>query len=205
MNNMVGVQEFGSGPGGPMISGKWINKLNGTVINVRDCVINGDEMLLMTDRGQMSMNEFSKNYIQASSDVYDEKGNVIRKEELDPNTFISQEPVMETVAKQHPQQQVKMFSDTTLAKATPNKQQVNAKPSQESEKERLIKTIFDKTPTPELSVNINWTEFPLNELSMLINYFDVTKEDIANYISKTIDPSQIMGSIVEFLESKLPD
>ena len=196
---MIGIQDFGSGPGGPMISGKWINKQNGNVINVRDCVINGDEMILLTDRGHISMDEFSRNYIQTSNDVYDKEGNIIGQEEIDPKSFITQDK-NKTAYQSSNENNVVNNEQKTLKQPHIKSNNINDK---ESEKEKLIKTIFDKTPSPELTINIDWTAFPQNELNMLISYFDVSKNDIAKYISKSIDSTQIMSSILEFLNSKL--
>ena len=192
------MQEFGTGPGGPMISGQWINKQNGSSIYVRDSIINGDEMIIITDRGQMSMDDFSRNYIQASDEVYDEKGHVVGHSEMNPNDIVesNDKPSVNTVEQVETPKQ----SLTTPLKSSAKQKQDNSK---ETEKERLIKTIFDKSTTPTLTVNIDWTDFPKNELNMLINYFEVSKEDISKYLSKSIDPNQIVGSIVEFLDSKL--
>ena len=193
------MQDFGSGPGGPMISGKWFNRQTGKIVNVRDSIINGDEMIVITDAGQIPMDDFSRNYIQASNDIYDESGKVIGKEDINVDEFLAQN-TPEPVSFNNNTDNSILFSKPF---ANQEKQQTNTTNKQENEKEKLIKTIFDKTPSPKLTVNIDWTEFPKNELNMLINYFEVSKEDIAAYISKSIDSEQVMSSIIEFLESKL--
>ena len=50
--------------GGDMISGKWINKNDGSIISIRNTVMDGDNIILITDKGELDMNSFSKNYIQ---------------------------------------------------------------------------------------------------------------------------------------------
>jgi len=64
------------------ISGKWFNKTTGKIINVRDSIIDGDNMIIVTDVGNMNMNEFSDNYIQMSDDIYDEAGHKIDNEKV---------------------------------------------------------------------------------------------------------------------------
>ena len=196
MNGMM--QDFGTGPGGPMISGKWINKRTGAVINVRDSIINGDELVIITDKGQISMDEFSRNYIQASNDIFDESGKVIGHADADPSIVV-ESSTPNTV-------QTPMMSSNTasLTKPLNNKtQQTNHTTEKETEKEKLIRKIFDKNPAPTFTIDIDWTDFPKNELEMLINYFDISKEDIAQYLSKKVDVSELVGSIREFLESRL--
>lgn len=195
---MYGIaQEFGSGPGGPMISGKWINRKTGSILNVRDSIITGDEMVIMTDQGQLSMEEFSKNYIQASEDIYDNNGHKIGTQKVESNEFIEEaaEPAKQN---EHPA----MFSE--IPKNTQNSQSIqqNTK-NPKNEKEKLIKAIFDKTPEPVIDITIDWTTFPANELNMLMNYFDVSKKDIAEYLSKSIDANKIIKSITELLDDRL--
>ena len=63
--------------GGDMISGKWINKNDGSIISIRNTVMDGDNIILITDKGELDMNSFSKNYIQVSDETYDNNGNVV--------------------------------------------------------------------------------------------------------------------------------
>ena len=59
------------------ISGAWMNKYTGDIVRVHNNIIDGDQMILITDKGQITMNEFSDNYIQASEDIYNDKGQII--------------------------------------------------------------------------------------------------------------------------------
>ena len=51
------------------IQGDWINKNTGQKIHVKNSVIDGDQMIIITNLGQLSMDEFSRNYIQVSDDI----------------------------------------------------------------------------------------------------------------------------------------
>lgn len=195
-NNM---QDFGSGPGGGMMSGKWINKSNGTTINVRDCVMQGDEMIVLTDRGQISGEDFSRNYIQMSDEEYDMKGSVINSSspQQPKNT-----PVQAPQAPQTPSAPLKMFDDIEDPAFIAKQNQPLYK--EESESTKLIKKLFTKTETkPEITVDIKWADFPKNELNMLMNVFDVSKEDIADYLRTYLDDEEIKISIKKFIEKML--
>jgi hypothetical protein len=72
----------------------------------------------------------------------------------------------------------------------------------ESEKTKLIKTIFEKSAQPIINLDIEWAAFPKNELEMLMNYFGVTQDEIADYISTTINRDAIIEAVNRFLTSK---
>ena len=210
-----GIQDFGTGPGGPMISGKWINRLTGNIINVRDSIINGDEMVLITDKGQVSMDDFSRNYVQASTDIYDDKGNIIGQEEIDPNDIVMSSKQINNPKLKNAQQlggdiqeddmsQIMSVNNTEVNALTTPVVPVQTQKAQEpqSEKIKLIKTIFDKCSQPEINLDIEWAAFPKNELEMLMNYFGVTQEEIAEYISNSIEKSTIVEAVNKFLMGK---
>ena len=195
------MQDFGTGPGGGMISGKWTNKINGTVVNVRDAIIQDDNMIVITDRGQISGEDFSRNYIQMSDEEYDMKGNVINS--------TSQKPVQQPKVQPKPIQPAPMMFDEKfdLPEPQPIKQyeqpQYNTQ-NIDSESNKLIKKLFSKIDSkPEISIDIKWADFPANELNMLMNVFDVTKEDIAGYMRTYLDDEEIKISIGKFIEKML--
>lgn len=214
-----GMQDFGSGPGGPMIQGRWINRMNGNIVNVRDSIINGDDMIVITDRGQISMEEFSRNYVQASTDIYDEHGNVIGKEDINPAdiAMMSRQKVNNNKINYHPKKESKpettqdildedmeQFINTSddLLHTPLQQNTANNQKSKESEKTKLIKTIFEKSTQPEINLDIEWAAFPKNELEMLMNYFNVTQDEIAEYISNSIQKDAIIEAVNRFLTSK---
>ena len=197
-NNM---QSFGSGPqGSGMISGRWMNKKTGSYVNVRDAIMQGDDMIVLTDKGQINGPDFSANYIQMSEEEYDMKGNVIQGSSKETN------PASQPKPKQtKPSSQVRMFDDevnTTIQKPVKQKQVSNI--NQETESIKLIKKLFSKIESkPEVTIDIKWAEFPANELNMLMNVFDVTKEDIADYMRTYLDDKEIKISLGKFIEKML--
>ena len=214
-----GMQDFGSGPGGPMIQGRWINRMNGNIVNVRDSIINGDDMIVITDRGQISMEEFSRNYVQASTDIYDEHGNVIGKEDINPAdiAMMSRQKVSNNKVNYQPKKESKPETTQDILDEdmeqfintpddllhTPLQQNTaNNQKSKESEKTNLIKTIFEKSTQPEINLDIEWAAFPKNELEMLMNYFNVNQDEIAEYISNSIQKDAIIEAVNRFLTSK---
>ena len=181
------MMDFGSGPGGSMISGKWINKANGTVINVRDSFIDdSNNMIILTDKGQLSMDEFSKYYVQASDEIYNESGQVIDKKEADVEEIVTD-----------------LVADPIYPVQSPNQPILNKQKPQLNNFD-LIDKIFKKSSwNGELKVKFDSTvDFPEQELKMLIEYFDVKIEDIANYIGNYLVNSDLLNkTISDYLNS----
>lgn len=199
-----------------MVSGKWIDKRTGAVVNVRDSIIDGDNMIIITDRGHIPMMEFSDNYIQASEDLYDDKGNIIGKQEISSNEF---QPVItpqklkdiqkakddfnnefisidefvnnENNIKNEIEQKASTVTiiQTPIEEHTENKQQIK--------NIDIIDKVFTKIKSkPELTVNIEWEDFPSEQINTLINYLDIDINDIASYIlNKYMDNNIIVNCI----------
>ena len=186
------MMDFGSGPGGAMISGKWINRKTGEVINVRDSFIEGDNnMVLMTDKGQMSMETFTKYYIQASDEMYDANGKVIDNKpvEISEVANVETDLVADPIVFNNPS------LNTPIGGSAPKKQINNFE---------LIDKIFKKSNwEPNIEIDIKSGEdFPTKELNMLIDYFDVKIEDISEYIGNyVINQDLLREKISNYLRS----
>lgn len=74
MPGMPGMSDMGA----PDMKGVWTNRRTGQTVMVRDVVIMDESMSVMfSDGSMMDMNEFSRDYIQMSDEIYDANGNVI--------------------------------------------------------------------------------------------------------------------------------
>lgn len=199
MMNPSMMGEFGAGPGGPMVSGRWINKKTGQVINVRDSFIDGDSMVIMSDRGQIPFDEFSQYYIQASDEVYDDSGRVIDTKSVELSDITDIDNTGNNIS--HIEEQKIVNELTTPFGSSGSKVIV-----EESGKNfGLIDKIFKKKESrPKLQLKIDWADFPNKELSMLVDYFDVSKEEIADYIGKHLINSDLLNeSLNKWLKENL--
>lgn len=172
------------------ISGRWLNKRNGQMINIRNSVMDGDNMIIITDKGQISMTEFSRDYIQASDDIYDETGKVIGHEEVKHEDYAENPDwlqIQETIN-------------------TPRMHNVN-QPSKPviNTNDQIIKKIFDKlTAYPKINVDIKWDDFPEAQMQTLVNFLDISIDDISKYIIKNyVNVEALALEITEILKSKL--
>lgn len=168
--------------GGEMITGRWINKRTGKPINVRNTIIDGDNMIIISDAGQIGMEEFSRDYIQASDEIYNEDGKVIGHEQMNFTP---------------------MEIENTITR--PVKKEVAKKKEVESESDKIIKKMFSKMLSiPKLNLNVEWIDFPKEQLNTLINYLDVSIDDIAKYIVKNyMNESDVAIVLKEVLQKNL--
>ena len=172
------------------ISGRWLNKRNGQIINIRNSVMDGDNMIIITDKGQISMTEFSRDYIQASDDIYDETGKIIGHEEIKHEDYAENPDwlqIQETIN-------------------TPRMHNVNQpKKPVINTNDQIIKKVFDKLTTyPKINVDIKWNDFPEAQMQTLVNFLDISIDDISKYIIKNyVNVEALALEITEILKSKL--
>ena len=195
-----------------MISGKWINRQTGDIVNVRDSIIDGDNMIIITDRGQIDLPTFSNNYIQASDDIYDERGNKIGTEKLNTNEIVNaSRPVDLKQVKKNELDEYELIDEIVSEKTKPSQQPVTKSESSTATivESQSIKTydIIDKVfskinAMPSIHVDINWSDMPMTQIDTLINYLDVPVEDVAEYIiMKYVNGDRLTNEIIKHLSN----
>ena len=172
------------------ISGRWLNKRNGQMINIRNSVMDGDNMIIITDKGQISMTEFSRDYIQASDDIYDETGKIIGHEEVKHEDYAENPDWLQI--------QEMMNTPRMHNVNQPTKPVINTN-------DQIIKKVFDKLTTyPKINVDIKWDDFPEAQMQTLVNFLDISIDDISKYIIKHyVNVEALALEITEILKSKL--
>lgn len=188
------------------IHGEWMNKNTGQKIHVRNSIIDGDQMIIITNIGHMSMEEFSRNYIQASNEIYNENGQVIGNENdnmqhqqksindinietiNDQEYLIDDKPVKFDIAKQ---------STISIEQLPINQSQIK--------NIDLIKKVFSKINSePEITVEIKWDDFPKEQISTLVNFLDVDVDDISKYLySKYVNVDTVKEKINEIINKNI--
>lgn len=186
--------------GGDMISGKWINKNDGSIISIRNTVMDGDNIILITDKGELDMNSFSKNYIQVSDETYDNNGNVVStNDKFDISEMTSN----------YNETSVNTFDNETfnkLTKGITNTHHQNANSSihiettNTSDNFKLIDKVFSKVKhEPSINIDISWIDFPNDKVQMLMDTFDVDKNEISEYIyNKYLNKDIIIKSLSKY-------
>lgn len=175
-----------------MISGTWVNTYNGEIIKVVNTIIDGDKMIIITNKGQqLSMEEFSNNYIQ-SEDLTN--GNNI-------NIPLKQSPVLPTNNNEEEYYDQSLLNKP-LKSTKPNidNQNLNINPTKE-----ILDKFFNKIDIDNkeslLNISINTDLIPLDKLKIIIEYMDLSLEDISNYmVDNIINKEHLSNMIKNYLE-----
>lgn len=176
-----------------MISGVWVNKQTGEKIQIMNNIIDGDQMILVTDKGTIDMNEFSANYIQCSDEEYDESGNVKGTSSINVAEMIKD-------VNEH-KQSAYMNVNNTYIETPQNKQE-----TKQTQENKILEKFFNKIQNKEnlITFEINFDNLPINDLQTIIDYMDIDKTEIAQYIAnKLLNKKYIEDAIVSKLNEKL--
>jgi len=192
------------------ITGKWTHKLTGEVINVRDSIIDGDDMIIISDRGNLSMIDFSQNYIQISDEVYE---NSIPSQPVNYNDDIYKiDPSIKPVNEYNNMSTTTRVVNDDYSVELPvdpitTKKNVEYGSHEENSNLLMIDKLFKKIDfNPVINIEINPVGWPQNQLKMLIDIYDVTPNEIAQYlIREYIHPEYILEQVSKYVDSKLSE
>ena len=192
------------------ITGKWTNKLTGEVINVRDSIIDGDDMIIISDKGNLSMLDFSQNYIQISAEVYE---NSIQYQPINYDNDINEIDLSIKPDNEYNNMSIntKVVNDdyTVELQRDPIVIQKNNEYNSYEENSNLlmIDKLFKKIDfNPVINIEINPVGWPQNQLKMLIDIYDVTPNEIAQYlIREYIHPEYILEQVSKYVNDKLSE
>lgn len=197
---------FNNGPSDAMsISGKWTNIHNGQEIFVRDSFIDGDNMIVRTIDGNIiPMTEFSNNYVQ-SEEVDEATARSVIQQPVAPQSYGDIKPDFgEKVILKNDDTKSSNIKPNNLDQASQHVENHKEDKIEDKlfRKKTMIGKIFEKISTkPNIKLTFDWTEYPEKEMSMLMEYFDVSNDDIANYIYNTyFNENIIKESILKLIQ-----
>ena len=216
-NQIAPPQPAEGGPqpaeGGPQISGKWFNPHSGDVVNVRDSLIDGDNMFIITDKGRMSMDEF-QSYVQVEGDDILPNGPIVNIPTVDVKSQLMAGMNADGLLVDKD-----IFVDNTIDNTIDNNtidntqilnNVIETQPTsvatvtipEHDKSYNMIDKIFTKSNiVPTIKLVIEDNTFPYAELGMLMEYFDVTADDIAEYVKdKFITGDAVKESIGNYKE-----
>lgn len=184
--------------GGPQISGRWFNPKTGLVVNVRDALVEGDTMYVITDKGRFTMDVF-QDFIQDEGAVSNPQASVspapapVVAPSVQPVISNEIKPDTDIYVNKNIQPQQQKSSDKVLS---------SAKITQLDDHQKIIDNIFRKgNINLKLNFSIESDNFPVDELKMLKKYFDINNDDIALYISNNyITQTKIKDNIKAYVD-----
>lgn len=172
------------------ISGAWMNKYTGDIVRVHNNIIDGDQMILITDKGQITMNEFSDNYIQASEDIYNDQGQIIDHAPVAIDEIkISQPSILDIPIGMTSSNYTQVIKENNTEK---NKQ------TEEPESFKILDKFFNKIDSKEnlITIDIDFNILPKEKLETIVDYMDISVEELSQYIAKKIVNTENLPNII---------
>lgn len=164
----------------PKSGSTWIDTFGNKVI-VRDCVSSGDNanapQLVITNNGELELREFLSAY-----------------------TKISDTPIINMQQQtSKAQENINCGIEADSLESLMTKQSAIGPIQQQSKQQSLVEKLFNKLESKENIINIDiqiGNNFPNKQLQMLKEYFDVTDDDIIEYvINDLIDKTLLYNSL----------
>ena len=188
---------------GMIPAGKYVHRATGQTIFVRDSVQDGEHLLVITDKGQITMKEFSEYiqvedgediYIPNMSDLYGKK----------PTGQPNQELLARINQGIDAEDRIKVSSDSNK-NVTGETTITQEKPKAKNKNYDLIKKVFDKFPLERtINFEIVEEEWPFKEFNMLVNVLDVPLKDICDYVIENfLDKDHLSESLSKYFEEHM--
>lgn len=172
------------------ISGAWMNKYTGDIVRVHNNIIDGDQMILITDKGQITMNEFSDNYIQASEDIYNDQGQIIDHAPVAIDEIkISQPSILDIPIGMATSNYTQVIKENNIEKNTQ---------TEEPESFKILDKFFNKIDNKEnlITIDIDFNILPKEKLETIVDYMDISVEELSQYIAKKIVNTENLPNII---------
>lgn len=181
------------------ISGKWFNPRTGDTVFVRSNVMDGDDMIIITDKGHMKMDQFSQ-YVQVDENTTYELENTTQPS-MTPDIAREMELMRQTPSTITP---VDNF-EVDVIPVNSEKTTETSKKSNQNTNTTLINKVFSKIETkPTISININWDDFPKDQINTLTNFLDVKKDEISEYmINNFLSKDSLISIVNDFLDKHI--
>lgn len=197
---------------GEDFTGKWLDRRSGKEIFVRDVIMDGDTMCIMSSIGQIDPNVFQQYYVKVSEEEYSAsniKPQVSGQQLLNEiNKGLDESERITTVTHTN-----NITLDTPIGnngkpvttQATQNKKETIKQTKQSINNETLIKKVFDKhTTEPLVDFNVNLDDWPIEQLKMLITVLDVSVDEISTYIIKNyLSEETLITEFSNYLKTSL--
>lgn len=216
--NIIKTMAIQQNDGGFNITGWWENIKNGHRLYIKDSVIDGDDMNLITNEGIFPLNDVMNSYVQClDEDIPQSEINKINDTNKKLENVFEEMPYTGNISLDTPLSddilsgkndindkiRVDENAVTTEKIVDKNENTIQIKEDSNDFKDIIIKKVIENSPGLILSLSVNWENMPKSELRMLHNMFNITSEDISNYIIKNITPSDDM--VYEMFKNILND
>lgn len=196
------------------IAGPWLDRRTGKTVMVRDAIMDGDDMIIISSMGQIPNDVFSNYFVKVSDEEYSAAGIApeVSNEQLlsQINAGLDKElQITKHIEPPHITLDTPIGGQNNIVTETHNNSTatVEVKPhnSVDSPNNKLIQKVFEKhNNEPTINFSIDIGEWPVAQLKMLIDTFDVSFEEISRYIIKHyLNEEILIDNFSEYLKTEL--
>lgn len=192
------------------ISGPWMDRRTGKTIIVRDAIQDGDNLIIMTSAGQIPTEIFQNYFVQVSENEYSAASQGISNEvsgtQLLQQINVGLDDGLKIDKASEITLDTPIGSQVSNVKFEPKNKTVSATEAPKLHNNMaLIKKVFDKhNIEPTIDFGIDITEWPVEQLKMLINVFDISVEEIAEYVlTNYLNADVLRNNLTQYLDNEL--
>lgn len=194
------------------VSGYWENIRTGDRIYVRDSVIDGEDMNLVTDRGIISLSELNNDYVQCLDEEVNQKvqaPQIIKEgsemfEESAYNGPLSLDMPLTPEILNGTSEIYKKEEKEVISKPVEIIKEPEKKNSFEDD---LLERVFKNAKNLKVKLVVDWKKVPKAQLEMMSSMFGITAENLGDYIINNIKPEteEVYKFFTNILEPKEDD
>lgn len=200
MNRGDGIYFDGSTP---MVNGHWYNPKTGDSFSVMDSYFEDNQYIVKTDDGRFIRYEQFMDYVQTETKMPKGKPEAKKSQEAIPNEVMNLLESSDSSSSTEPYGMLndemdlirasKPLGNLNALQSTGFSQVVN-EPSMATNV-AIINKALSKREMPEMQVAINWTDFPKQEIKMLMDLMDVSLDEIIDWYIHSIDTNHYMNCL----------
>lgn len=198
--------------GAPLMEGTWYNPKTGDSFTVRDTFFENNELIVFTTDGRRLNYNTIERYVKSDKPIPKQE-NPSKNMKLNNVKPLPKEveDILDTgnstIANIHSAITTPKTNDAT----TTNSSFVYAQTKEvasTSENYKIIEKALSKSNiTPELSIELEWDNFPIKEIELLKNIMDIPEDEITDYIVNYFDTKTIINviksEIISYIDKKI--
>ena len=186
----------------PMMTGTWYNPTNGDSFTVRDTFFEDNQFVIQTMDGRVLYYDQIQHYVQTDGPI--------PKVEKKPKKDVLPAEVSDILANDNEMEM--LAEDAALINGLGNMHNIPAapitpntvyNPLPTNTNASIIEKALSKRSLPDIQVKIDWKDFPQQEIKMLMDLMDLSKEEIVDWYVSQLDVPTIMECLKQTVTSHI--
>ena len=187
----------------PMMTGTWYNPSTGDSFTVRDTFFEDNQFVIQTMDGRVLYYDQIQHYVQTDGPIPKvenkpkqetlpaEVMNILAQDDEEYVDILPEDAAMiNGLGNMHIAPSISPITPDTIYNPLP----VNPNTT-------IIEKALSKRSLPDIQVKIDWKDFPKDEIKMLMDLMDITKDEIVDWYVSQLDVATIMECLKQTVSS----